>query len=166
MRNVLHRDLKLHSYFNCWIPHNLTNNQYHKRVHFATVFLEKFDGVSDYLLDSIVTGNGTWVYRYDSPLLALVAGGGALKVALSQLRPAKVTPHPSAKPPGVKVSAKLYVEYKLKPMAQACEEVHGKPGPSSLWLHHDNAPPHHAAAAKTYISTSKVKLIPAPLQSC
>ncbi|KAJ1917082.1 hypothetical protein IWQ60_007885 [Tieghemiomyces parasiticus] len=65
MYNVLRRDLGLHSYFNCWIPHNLTNDQRHKQVHFATEFLEKFDGASDYLLDSIVIGGETWAHLYD-----------------------------------------------------------------------------------------------------
>ncbi|KAJ1926106.1 Peptidyl-prolyl cis-trans isomerase NIMA-interacting protein 1 [Tieghemiomyces parasiticus] len=98
MRNILHRDLGLHSYFNCWIPHNLTDDQRHKRVHFATEFLENLNGASDYLL-------------------APIAGGGVLKAALSQLRPTEATPHPSVKPPGVKVSTKLYVEYGLKSMS-------------------------------------------------
>ncbi|KAJ1923649.1 hypothetical protein IWQ60_005735 [Tieghemiomyces parasiticus] len=94
MRRVLHRDLGLHSYFNCWIPHNLTNDQRHKRVRFATVFLEKFGGASDYLLDSIVTGDETWVNLFDLLLLALVTGGGVLKVTLSQLRLTEAIPLP------------------------------------------------------------------------
>ncbi|KAJ1929178.1 hypothetical protein IWQ60_001401 [Tieghemiomyces parasiticus] len=94
MRNVLRRDLGLHSYFNCWIPHNLTNDQRHNRVRFATEFLEKFDGASDYLLDFIVTGNETWVYLCNPSLLAPIAGGGVLKVVLSQLSSTKALPYP------------------------------------------------------------------------
>ncbi|KAJ1930558.1 hypothetical protein IWQ60_000168 [Tieghemiomyces parasiticus] len=61
--STMRRNLGLCSYFNHWTPNDLIGNQCHQRVHFATEFLEEFDGVSDYLLDSIVTGNETSVLK-------------------------------------------------------------------------------------------------------
>ncbi|KAJ1918799.1 hypothetical protein IWQ60_007405, partial [Tieghemiomyces parasiticus] len=59
MYKTLGKDLGFHSHFNCRVTHSFTNDQHYQRVCFATEFLEEFDGVSDYLLDSIVPVNET-----------------------------------------------------------------------------------------------------------
>ncbi|XP_075210291.1 histone-lysine N-methyltransferase SETMAR-like [Lycorma delicatula] len=58
---------KILGYHKCcarWVPRLLTSEHMEKRLDCARQFLEKYQEDKEELLDSIVTGDGTWVFHF------------------------------------------------------------------------------------------------------
>jgi len=64
---ILHEHLKVRKLCTLWIPYQLTCDQKVIRVNWSKEMLKKFNNGSSKQINSIVTGDETWVYFYDIP---------------------------------------------------------------------------------------------------
>ncbi|XKL59951.1 hypothetical protein PGB90_000967 [Kerria lacca] len=64
--NIINKELKFHKICARWVPSMLTNEMKEKRVQISKEFLKRSRRESDSFLQSIVTGDETWVYHYES----------------------------------------------------------------------------------------------------
>lgn len=175
--SILHEHLHVRKRTARWVPHILTPDQKTCRVEWCQFMLDKFDRGRSRLVETIVTGDETWIYQFDpltkqqsqvwmfpdddvptKPRRARSVGkqmvasffgksGHVSTTVLDQQR--TVTSH-------------WYTTVALPQVFAAVHQRRPKTGIRDLRLHHDNAPAHTAAATLDFLMENGVRLVSHP----
>lgn len=70
IHSILRDHLKVKKLCCLWVPHSLTEEQMTHRVTWCQNILKLFDKEQSKFVNSIVTGDETWLYYYDVPTKA------------------------------------------------------------------------------------------------
>lgn len=173
LRNKLH----LKKFCTHWMPHKLTEEQKQFRIKWCQNTLKKFQSGTSKLVNSIVTGDETWLYYYDAPTKSQ-SMAWAVKAEEAQ----KIAKHVQSARKKIiavffgkcgliervilngqkNVTAIWYIENCLPRVIQSLKKLRPRSRMDSWFLHHDNAPPHRAHIAQQFLENSSLKLLGHP----
>lgn len=174
---ILHKHLRLRKRCARWVPHSLTEEQKQVRVDWCRDMITRFNnGVSKNVWE-IVTGDETWVYRYD-PLTKqqsavwLFPGEdppvkfkrarsvGKKMVAVFFAKSGHVATIPLEEQHTV--TADWYTQRCLPTVFRAWQQRRPATGTRGLLIHHDNASAHTAGRTKDFLATEGVQTLSHP----
>ena len=166
---ILREQLRHRKICTRWVPHLLTDEQRQSRVRLASQVIEKYDKCDPRRLEEIVTGDETWIYRFqpdskaknkvwvssegDRPVIACrckTSNRMLYAIFFDSKGPVLQIPVPK----GSSVNGKFYresvriqlVDFYQKRRPHTC--VHG------IKLFHDNAPAHKSTTVQEYLKES------------
>lgn len=177
VQSILKDHLKVKKVCCLWVPHNLTEEQMTHRVAWCRKMLKLFDKGQSQYVNSIVTGDETWLYYYDVPTKAQ----NKVWVFDDEHTPVAVRKSRSVKKKMIAVffrssgivervvldtqktvTAKWYTEQCLAKVIESLKNLRPKSRMDTWYLHHDNAPAHRARACTEYLATTGLKLLEHP----
>lgn len=159
IRTILHDHLQVRKVCTLWVPHLLTAAQMEGRKKWCQKMLTMFDNGKSPSVNSIVTGDESWLYYYD------VKSKSKNKVWIfeDQEQPTTVKESRSVKKKMVvvfcgkrgiikritldeqkTVTAKWYTEICLPQLIESLKNLRPNSRIDTWQLHHDNAPAHRA----------------------
>ena len=176
--SILHDHLCVRKRVARWIPHSLTDAQRRVRVEWCEFMLRQFNGDRSKLTWEGLTGDETWISRYDRdtkmqsavwlfpdeppPPKKLQRSRSARKkmvacffeksgyVASIPLEDRRI------------VTADWYVRHCLPRVFEVWCQRRPKTGLRGFFLHHDNVSAHTAATTIGFLNESQVQLLPHP----
>lgn len=174
---ILHDKLSLRKVSARWIPHLLTEDQKEARINFCKFMLEKFDGGKSKRVYDIVTGDETWIYRFDpeskrqSSVWVFPEESAPQKCRRSRSVGKKMvasffslTGHVATVPLEDRktVNADWYVNVCVPQVFAKWSQRRPKTGTRGLLWHHDNASAHTAARTVEFFDENSVRRLPHP----
>lgn len=177
VHSILHEHLGLRKLAARWIPHLLTDEQKQRRVEFCQFMLAKFDQGQSKRLYDIITGDETWIYRFDpeskrqSSEWVAHGDGPPQKCRRSRSTGKKmvatfftITGHLVTVPLTERrtVNAEWYTTVCVPQVLQKWQEKRPRTGTRGLLWHHDNASAHTAARTVDMMAQNSIQLLPHP----
>lgn len=177
LNSILHEDLKVKKLCSLFIPHSLSESQRSARVNWCKKMLDKYDSGDSKLVDSIVTGDETWLYYFDIPSKSQ----SKLWVFENEPTPTMVKQQKSVKKRMIvvffakrgiikrvvldsqkTVTAAWYTGICLPQVTEELKKIRPKSGLSAWHFHHDNAPAHRANLTQDFLAQSGLTLLDHP----
>lgn len=177
LNSILHEDLKVKKICSLWVPHSLNENQRATRVDWCIKMMNKYDSGRSKDVDSIVTGDETWLYYFDLP----TKSKSKLWVFEDESTPTMVKQQRSVKKRMIvvffgkrgiikrvvldsqkTVTAAWYAGICLPQVINALKELRPKSRLSTWHFHHDNASAHRASVTQDFLTQSGLTLLDHP----
>lgn len=175
--SILHDHLHVTKRTARWVPHILTSDQKTSRVEWCNFMLEKYDLGRSRLVETIATGDETWIYQYDpltkqqsqvwmfedddvptKPRRSRSVGKQMVASFFGKSGHLSTT----ALDQQCTVTSHWYTTVALPQLFAAVRRHRPKTGMRDLRLHHDNAPAHTAAATLDFLTENGVRLLSHP----
>lgn len=175
--SILHDHLHVSKRTARWVPHVLTPDQKAARVEWCNFMLKKFDHGRSRLVETIATGDESWIYQFDP----LTKQQSQVWMFANEDAPTKARRSRSVGKQMVAsffgksghlsttvleqqrtVTSHWYTTQALPNLFAAVRQHRPKTGMRDLLLHHDNAPAHTAAATLDFLAENGVRLLSHP----
>lgn len=175
--SILHKHLHVTKRTARWVPHILTLEQKVCRVDWCKFMLDKFDKGRSRMVETIVTGDESWIYQYDP----LTKQQSQVWMFPDEDAPTKARQSRSVGKQMVAsffgkaghfsttildqqrtVTSHWYITVALPQLFAAVRQHRPKSGIRDLRLHHDNAPAHTAASTLDFLADNGVRLVSHP----
>ena len=177
LHTILHTHLGVKKVCTLWVPHSLTDAQRECRVKWCKNMLKMFDYGKSQYVNSIVTGDESWLYYYD------VRSKSKNKVWVfeNEKTPTSVKQSRSVRKKMVvvffgrrgiikriclneqkTVTAKWYTEICLPQLLEELKILRPNSRLDTWRLHHDNAPAHRAQLTENFLKESGLIVLEHP----
>ena len=177
IEEILHNKLNMTKLSCRWVPRLLTSMQRETRRELCNLFINKFDTDTDKFMQSIITGDETWLYAYDPaskesskewrekgsspPIKPMAQKSVRSKVMAAVFFDPEGVIHIEYLERGKFVNSQRYIEALANLRNSIRRRRRGKLS-SGILLHHDNAPAHRSAATRQVISQHGFEVLPHP----
>lgn len=180
LNSILHEDLKVKKLCCLWVPHSLDDSQRKVRVEWCKKMLKKYDSGRSKDVNSIVTGDETWLYYFDVPSKSR----SKIWVFEDEPTPTQVKQQKSIKKRmiavffGVRgivtrvvldkektVNATWYTEVCLPQVICELKKLRPNSRLGTWHFHHDNAPAHRATITQEFLEQSGLTVLDHPSYS-
>lgn len=177
VHSILHNHLQVRKLCTLWVPHSLTEGQMANRVSWCREMLKKFENGEASNVNSIVTGDETWLYYYDVP----TKSQSKVWMFEDEDNPVTVRKSRSVKKRMVAVffsargivervvletqktvTGSWYTEECLPKVMQALKKIRPNSRMDTWFFHHDNAPAHRSKVCTEYLACTGIKLMEHP----
>lgn len=177
VHEIIHKHLRMRKVCSLFVPHLLTEAQRNARVSWCRQMLKTFESGTSTQVNSIVTGDETWLYYYDMPtksqskiwlceneepatkiktarsvkkrmIVVFFGKRGIIKTVLLDTQKT--------------VTASWYVNICLPQVIEALKNLRPKSRLDTWWFHHDNAPAHRSQQTMQFLQSSGLKLLEHP----
>jgi histone-lysine N-methyltransferase SETMAR len=177
VQTILHDRLALRKLSSRWVPHLLSEVEKQQRVDWCRFMLEKFEEGRSKRVGEILTGDETWVYKYDpetkhqSSVWVFENEDAPMKVIRSRSVDKRMVAVFFRRQGLVKavplveqatVTAHWYTTVCLPQVFAELQNTRPKTGLRGILLHQDNASAHTAAVTMDFLHQSDVQLLPHP----
>lgn len=177
VHSILHEHLNVRKVCTLWVPHKLTDAQMRLRVDWCRKMLTEYEMGSSNYVNSIVTGDETWLYYFDLPSKSRnkiwLFEDEQTRTMVKQSRSVKkkmivvffgrrgiISRFILAEQKTV--TAKWYIDFCLTPLVQILKNLRPRSRLDTWRFHHDNAPPHKAAITQEFLTKSGLTIIEHP----
>lgn len=176
VRLMLHNDLGMRKLCAKMVPKILTDEQKIKRLTVASEMLERIEADGLDWMNSIVTGDETWVFQYDPETkrqsMQWVGEDGSrpkkARMSRSQIKTMLIVffdvngiVHREFVPQGQTVNSIFYLSV-LKRLKARIHRVRPELVKNGWILHHDNAPVHTASIVTKYLALKNITVLSQP----
>lgn len=176
VRQILTKDLGKKKVCARFVPHELNEDQKHARVEHCKDIISTAENNPDFL-DSIITGDETWCFKYDPETKRQTAqwkSKGEPKPKKLRLQKSKIKTmlitfydskgivHKEFVPEGQTITGEYYLEVLHRLWSRIVRVRPEYPEGKQLFLLHDNAPPHKTKKVNEFLMQKQICVIGHP----